>query len=81
MNPCRWHQRVYFVTSRGKSALEDYFDIAQERTLRKRASSICGGAVRNAGKWCDRLLRQHKALGLGHAVWCARRLVANDRSR
>jgi UTP-glucose-1-phosphate uridylyltransferase len=37
MNPCHWHQRVYFVTSRGKSALEDYFDIAPEleRTLRR----------------------------------------------
>jgi UTP--glucose-1-phosphate uridylyltransferase len=23
-------------------------------------------------------IRQHKALGLGHAVWCARRLVANE---
>merc|ERR1711916_375250 len=23
-------------------------------------------------------IRQHKALGLGHAVWCARRLIANE---
>merc|ERR1712004_165292 len=23
-------------------------------------------------------LRQHRALGLGHAVWCARRLIANE---
>ena len=23
-------------------------------------------------------MRQHKALGLGHAVWCARRLIANE---
>ena len=23
-------------------------------------------------------IRQHKALGLGHAVWCARRLIGNE---
>ena len=23
-------------------------------------------------------IRQHQALGLGHAVWCARRLIANE---
>ncbi len=23
-------------------------------------------------------IRQHKALGLGHAVWCARRLIHNE---
>jgi UTP--glucose-1-phosphate uridylyltransferase len=23
-------------------------------------------------------IRQHKALGLGHAVWCARRLLSNE---
>ena len=23
-------------------------------------------------------IRQHKAMGLGHAVWCARRLIANE---
>jgi UTP--glucose-1-phosphate uridylyltransferase len=71
-----------FVTARGKSALEDYFDHAPELE----------GALRRAGK--DDLLemlkasnmdsgaiayiRQHKAMGLGHAVWCARRLIGNE---
>ncbi len=71
-----------FVTSRGKSALEDYFDHAPELE----------SALRRAGK--DQLLevlkatnmdsgaiayiRQHRPLGLGHAVWCARRLIGNE---
>jgi UTP--glucose-1-phosphate uridylyltransferase len=71
-----------FVTSRGKGALEDYFD----------NSPVLEAALRRSGK--DELLkvlkdtdmesgaiayiRQHKALGLGHAVWCARRLIANE---
>tara|TARA_R110002167_G_scaffold359939_1_gene577148 strand:+ start:178284 stop:179216 length:933 start_codon:yes stop_codon:yes gene_type:complete len=71
-----------FVTSRGKSALEDYFDDAPdlENSLRKagktelldilKKTSMDSGAIA--------YIRQHKALGLGHAVWCARRLVGNE---
>lgn len=71
-----------FVTSRGKSALEDYFDQSPELE----------SALRRAGK--DRLLeslrdtnmdsgaiayvRQNRPLGLGHAVWCAKRLIGNE---
>ena len=71
-----------FVTSRGKSALEDYFDVAPELE----------SALRRAGK--DHLLevlkdtnmdsgaiayiRQNRPQGLGHAVWCARRLIGNE---
>lgn len=71
-----------FVTAKGKSALEDYFDGAPEleKTLRKkgktdllkelRATDMDSGAIA--------YIRQREALGLGHAVWCARRLVANN---
>lgn len=71
-----------FVTSRGKSALEDYFDHSPEleRNLRKKgkldlleqleASNMDSGAIA--------YIRQHKAMGLGHAVWCARRLITNE---
>lgn len=71
-----------FVTSRGKSALEDYFDHnpVLEQELRKKgkdglletlkATDMESGAIA--------YIRQHKALGLGHAVWCARRLIANE---
>ena len=71
-----------FVTSRGKSALEDYFDEAPdlETSLRKsgktelleilKSTSMDSGAIA--------YIRQHRPLGLGHAVWCARRLVGNE---
>lgn len=71
-----------FVTSRGKGALEDYFDLAPqlEEELRRKgktdilelleATNMDSGAIA--------YVRQHKALGLGHAVWCARRLIGDE---
>jgi UTP--glucose-1-phosphate uridylyltransferase len=71
-----------FVTSRGKSALEDYFDIAPEleRTLRKKGKLDMLEELKSTNMESGAIayIRQHKALGLGHAVWCARRLVANE---
>ena len=71
-----------FVTAKGKGALEDYFDGAPEleKTLRRkgktdllkelRATDMESGAIA--------YIRQREALGLGHAVWCARRLIADE---
>lgn len=71
-----------FVTSRGKGALEDYFDIAPEleSTLRKKGKMDLLEALKdtNMDSGAIAYIRQHKALGLGHAVWCARRLVHNE---
>ncbi len=71
-----------FVTSRGKSALEDYFDNAPEleNTLRKKGKTELLDALKatNMDSGTIAYLRQHKALGLGHAVWCARRLIHNE---
>ena len=71
-----------FVTSRGKGALEDYFDHAHEleNTLRKAGKDDLLELLRqtNMESGAIAYIRQHKALGLGHAVWCARRLVADD---
>jgi len=71
-----------FVTSRGKSALEDYFDQAPEleSTLRKAGKTELLNALKttNMDSGAIAYIRQHRALGLGHAVWCARRLVGNE---
>ena len=71
-----------FVTSRGKSALEDYFDNAPEleSTLRKKGKTEMLDMLKdtNMDSGAIAYIRQHKALGLGHAVWCARRLVHNE---
>ena len=71
-----------FVTSRGKSALEDYFDHAHEleSKLRKSGKEDLLQTLKetNMESGAIAYIRQHKALGLGHAVWCARRLIANE---
>ncbi|MSU91546.1 UTP--glucose-1-phosphate uridylyltransferase GalU [Rhodobacteraceae bacterium 2CG4] len=71
-----------FVTSRGKSALEDYFDRAPEleASLRERKKKALLDKLKmtNMGSGAIAYVRQHEALGLGHAVWCARRLIANE---
>lgn len=71
-----------FVTSRGKNALEDYFDEAPqlEQALRKSGKEDLLEVLRNTNMESGAIayIRQHKALGLGHAVWCARRLIANE---
>ncbi len=71
-----------FVTSRGKSALEDYFDHANELEahLRRNGREDLLAILRttNMESGAIAYIRQHKALGLGHAVWCARRLVGNE---
>jgi UTP--glucose-1-phosphate uridylyltransferase len=69
-----------FVTSRGKSALEDYFDHAPEleTALRKKGKDEALEELKNTNMDSGAIayIRQHKALGLGHAVWCARRLIS-----
>ncbi len=71
-----------FVTSRGKSALEDYFDHAPEleAALRKKGKTDLLETLKttNMDSGAIAYIRQHKALGLGHAVWCARRLLSDE---
>lgn len=71
-----------FVTSRGKSALEDYFDHAPEleSALRKKGKTELLQVLKTTTMESGAIayMRQHKALGLGHAVWCARRLISNE---
>jgi len=71
-----------FVTSRGKGALEDYFDHAPqlEEELRRKGKDDLLKALEmsNMDSGAIAYIRQHKALGLGHAVWCARRLIGDE---
>ncbi|MGR3466505.1 MAG: UTP--glucose-1-phosphate uridylyltransferase [Shimia sp.] len=71
-----------FVTSRGKSALEDYFDRAPELESSLEAKGKWDLLKRlertNMDSGVIAYVRQHKALGLGHAVWCARRMIPED---
>ena len=71
-----------FVTSRGKGALEDYFDCAPqlEAELQRKGKTDLLETLQstNMDSGAVAYVRQHKPMGLGHAVWCARRLVGNE---
>ena len=71
-----------FVTSRGKSALEDYFDHAPEleSELRKKGKTDLLEVLKdtNMDSGAIAYVRQNQPMGLGHAVWCARRLIGNE---
>jgi UTP--glucose-1-phosphate uridylyltransferase len=71
-----------FVTSRGKGALEDYFDHAPqlERELEKKNKTKLLDILHSTNMESGAIayIRQHRALGLGHAVWCARRLIGDE---
>ena len=71
-----------FVTSRGKSALEDYFDHSPELETALRNSDktalLDTLQATNMDSGAIAYIRQHKALGLGHAVSCARKLVGDE---
>ena len=75
-------EHFIFVTGRGKNALEDHFDHNPEleRILKERGKFDLVEAVTS---WMPKsgqisYTRQSEPLGLGHAVWCARDLVADE---
>ncbi len=71
-----------FVTARGKSALEDYFDVntGLEQQLRKAGKTDLLATLKDTNVDSGHLvyIRQNQPLGLGHAIWCARRVVGNQ---
>ena len=71
-----------FVTSRGKSALEDYFDVSPdlETALANAGKTELLSILRSTNMESGTIayLRQHKALGLGHAVSCARKMIGDE---
>ncbi len=71
-----------FVTARGKSALENYFDSAPEleKALKKKKNAKLLAVLRETDMESGAIayVRQKEALGLGHAVWCARQLVGDE---
>ncbi len=75
-------EEFIFVTSRGKSALEDYFDQRPylEDELRKKGKTKLLDVLEttNMESGAVAYIRQSQALGLGHAVWCARRLIHDE---
>lgn len=73
-------ERLVFVTGRGKSAIEDHFDIAYEleatMSARSKDLSVLAPTRRTPGDIV--YVRQQEPIGLGHAVWCARHVVGDE---
>ena len=73
-------EQLIFVTGRGKSSMEDYFDISYEleATMRERGKSLDVLKGTRLAPGDIAYVRQQEPLGLGHAVWCARHLVGDE---
>lgn len=75
-------ENFVFVTGRGNSAIEDYFDVSYEleSTLRSRGQVEFVNALEEIRHEPGHVayVRQIDPLGLGHAVWCARNVVGNE---
>ncbi|TRW15323.1 UTP--glucose-1-phosphate uridylyltransferase [Glacieibacterium frigidum] len=75
-------ERLVFVTARGKSALEDYFDVAGELVASLKAKgktaelAVLDTTQLEPGRIA--YVRQQEPAGLGHAVWCARFITAGE---
>lgn len=72
---------IVIVTSRGKSTMEDHFDVAfeLETVLERRGKTAQLDEIRRlAGVGRVSYVRQSEPLGLGHAVLVARSLVGNE---
>lgn len=72
---------IIIVTGRGKSAIEDHFDVSfeLEHLLESRGKRDLLAAVRNISDMIDiSYVRQKEALGLGHAVLRAKELIGPE---
>jgi UTP--glucose-1-phosphate uridylyltransferase len=73
-------EQMIFVTGRGKSAIEDHFDIAfeLEKTMSERGKDLSVLAPTRLGPGNCAYVRQQEPMGLGHAIWCARDIVGDE---
>jgi UTP--glucose-1-phosphate uridylyltransferase len=77
-------EQVIIVTSGGKRAIEDHFDRSGEieRYLRERGKDELVEVLARVDALSEQVdiayVRQKEPLGLGHAVWTARRLVEGE---
>src|SRR5579864_2548755 len=73
--------QIIVITGRGKSAIEDHFDLSYEleNELEERGKDELLKQVRGiSGMINIAFVRQKKAMGLGHAVFMARELVGDE---
>jgi UTP--glucose-1-phosphate uridylyltransferase len=73
-------EQMIFVTGRGKSVIEDHFDIAfeLEHTMTARGKDVSVLASTRLSPGNCVYVRQQEPLGLGHAIWCARDIIGDE---
>ena len=75
-------EQFIFVTSRGKSAIENHFDhsFELENNLlakgKRQTLASTQEMLKIPGSYA--YVRQQEPAGLGHAIWCARHLIQNE---
>ena len=73
--------QIIFVTSEGKSAIENHFDynFHLDAVLKEKNKVILGEELNNISNLIDIVsVRQKKPLGLGHAIWTARNVIGDE---
>ena len=74
-------EQIVFVTSEGKSAIENHFDynFHLDAVLKEKNKVTLGEEINNISNLIDVVsVRQKKPLGLGHAIWTARNVIGNE---
>ena len=74
-------EQIIFVTSEGKSAIENHFDynFHLDAVLREKNKVVLGEELNNISNLIDIVsVRQKKPLGLGHAIWTARNVIGDE---
>ncbi len=72
---------IIIVSGRGKRAIEDHFDKSYEleETLEKKEKYDILEEIKSISNLANiHYIRQKEPLGLGHAIWCARKFIGND---
>ncbi|MFJ7637348.1 UTP--glucose-1-phosphate uridylyltransferase GalU [Peribacillus sp. NPDC097225] len=71
---------IIIVTGKGKRAIEDHFDNAfeLENNLMEKNKFELLEKVQASSKVDIHYIRQKEPMGLGHAVWCARKFIGDE---
>ena len=71
---------IIIVTGKGKRAIEDHFDNALELELNLQAKGKLDmlQEVQASSNVDIHYIRQKEPLGLGHAIWCARKFIGDE---
>ncbi|PLX49865.1 MAG: UTP--glucose-1-phosphate uridylyltransferase [Desulfobulbaceae bacterium] len=74
-------EQIIFITSAGKSAIENHFDydFALDHVLHEKKKTRLAEEINHIANLIDIVsVRQKKPMGLGHAIWMARKVVGDE---